>query len=394
MQLVTAQNIVEKTNKPVLILTPLAVGHQTVREAQKFGIDAAVSRDGKIEKKIVVTNYERLGYFNRNDFGGVLCDESSRIKSCDSVTRDAITEFMKPIPHRGLYTATAAPNDWHELGTSSEALGELGFRDMITMFFKQETSKDHRGWGRTKYRFREHAKIAYWRWVCSWARACRKPSDLGEFGDAGFVLPPLVENQFIVARRKLRPGFLMPVPARTLEDQREERRATIKERCEKIAELVAHDRTATVWCHLNDEGDRLDKIIPGAVQVSGKDSDDSKERKLLQFADGGCRVLVLKAKIGAWGLNWQHCHDVATFTSNSFEQQYQLIHRHWRFGQLHPVTVNTVATEGEEAVMRNLQRKAVQVDEMFTALCREMRGAKAISKDDIFTVAERLPQWI
>lgn len=394
MQLVWAQNVVEHTNRPVLIVTPIAVGAQTIREAEKFGIQAVVSRDGSIRGDIVVTNYERLHYFNPEDFGGVVGDESSCVKNADSKTKSAVAEFMRSRPYRLLCTATAAPNDWHELGTSSDVLGYLGFRDMITTFFKQETSKDHRGWGRTKYRFREHAKKAFWRWVCSWSRACRKPSDLG-FSDDRFQLPPLTVREDIVRRRNRRAGFLFDVPAQSLEEQREERRATIVERCEKVAEKVHHGEPAVVWCHYNDEGDLLEKLIPDAIQVSGKDSEDRKESKLRSFSDGQERVIVIKPKIGAWGLNWQHCSHMTMFPSHSYEQFYQGVRRCWRFGQTKEVRVDIVTTEGEQAVTKNLQRKSDQVDEMFTALVAEMNNSMGIARDDAsFQNKERLPAWL
>ena len=354
MQLVWAENVRRHTNKPVLIVTPIAVGQQTHGEGEKFGIEAIVSRDGQHGPGITITNYERLHYFNRDDFGGVVCDESSIIKNCDGATRDMVTQFLKTIPYRLLCTATAAPNDWHELGTSSEALGYLGFRDMITSFFKQETSKDHRGWGRTKYRFREHAKLHFWRWVCSWARAVRRPSDLG-FNDAAFELPELTVTENVVKRETTKDGWLFSIPAATLEDQREERRATIQERCELVANKVAKKKSAVVWCHLNDEGDLLQKMIPDCVQVSGKDSDDQKESKLIDFSAGNARVIVTKPKIGAWGLNWQHCNYMTMFPSHSYEQYYQGVRRCWRFGQTKPVHVDIVTTEGEQQVMKNLQ---------------------------------------
>jgi len=391
--LVWAQNVIEHTNKPVLISTPLAVGHQFSKEASKFGLNAEVSREGKINQKIVITNYERLGYFSPNDFSGFVADESSRLKDADSATKAIVKEFTRKIPYRLLATATAAPNDYHELGTSSEVLGELGYRDMITMFFKQEQQGGHHAWGRSKYRFREHAKKAFWRWVCSWARACRKPSDLG-FSDEGFDLPPLVVEQEIIKRRNAQKGRLFDVPAVTLEEQREERRATIQERCERVAELIDPHDFGIAWCHLNDEGDLLEKMIKGCVQVSGADSDDEKERKLLGFLDGTYSKLVTKPTIACWGLNLQHCNYMAAFLSHSFEQTYQMIRRCWRYGQKRTVRCDFISTEGEERVWANYQRKAVQADEMFSQLVEFMNESNRINHEDIFPIKEELPAWL
>lgn len=393
MLLVWAENVRRKTDKPVLILTPIAVGKQIVSEGEKFGIEAAVCRDGKHAGGLVVTNYERLHYFKPADFSGVVCDESSILKNAKGATRQAVTEFVRLIPYRLLDTATAAPNDFHELGTSSEALGEMGYRDMITMFFKQEVGKDRLGWARTKYRMKEHARKHFWRWVCSWSRSIRLPSDVGG-DDSGFVLPPLEVQTHIVERRNLRPGFLFPIPARTNAEQLEERRATINERCEAVANMVSHDRPAVVWCHLNPEGNLLANLIPDSVQVSGADTDDDKESKLQAFTDGNVRCLITKPKIGAWGLNWQHCNHVATFISHSYEQYYQLVRRCWRFGQLNPVRVDVVSTEGEAATQANLDRKSAKADEMFSELVAEMNHALHISFGDRFDTQERIPSWL
>lgn len=395
MQLVWAENVVRKTGKPVLILTPLAVGQQTIREAEKFAINAIRSRDGAHSGRgILVTNYEQLHHFDAADFAGVVCDESSILKNFDGATRGAVTEFMRRIPYRLLCTATAAPNDFVELGTSSEALGELGYRDMVTAFFKQETSKDHLGWGRTKYRLKGHAELPFWRWVCSWARSCRSPADLG-FPDDGFRLPPLEEKQAVIESNKTREGMLLALPAITLQEQREERRITMPERCEKVAVLVGDNGSPAVcWCHLNDEADMLERMIPDAQQVSGSMSDDEKESRLSDFSDGNLRVLVIKPKIGAFGLNWQHCHRIVTFPSHSYEQYYQSIRRCWRFGQRETVTVDIVTTEGERDVLNNLKRKSQQADAMFRNLVAEMNHAISIRTDERFNEPEKMPTFL
>ncbi len=293
MQLVWAEYVVRYTNKPVLILTPLAVSAQTIEEAAKFGIEANRSSDGKHGNGIIVTNYERLHYFNWQDFGGVVCDESSILKSFDGERRKEITEFMRKVPYRLLCTATAAPNDYIELGTSSEALGELGYTDMLTRFFKndQNTIKPtvfrHRGQNfqaldeKAKWRLKGHAEIPFWRWVCSWARAIRKPSDLG-FDDGRFILPPLIERAHDVEVKSLASGMLFHQPAVGLPAQREERRRTIKERCDKVADIVGTVKDQSlIWCHLNDEGDLLTKTIADGINPdTHKRCWDCKEVKL------------------------------------------------------------------------------------------------------------------
>ena len=398
MQLVWAENIVRKTNGRVLILTPLAVSYQTIAESKKFDIEAHRSQDGELYDGIVVTNYERLHYFDPSDFVGVVCDESSILKNYSGQRRAEITNFMRKMPYRLLATATAAPNDYIELGTSSEALGELGYMDMLNRFFKNNLNNSSTGrfcGDVVKWRFKGHAEKHFWQWVSSWAMALRKPSDAG-FDDDGFKLPPLTETEHVVSARTLADGMLFALPAVGLWEQREERRRTIAERCEKIAEIVEGygKGQSLVWCHLNKEGDLLQKLIPDSVQVAGSNTEDQKEERLLSFARGDIRVMVTKPKIGAWGLNFQSCSHVTFFPSHSFEQYYQGVRRCWRFGQKNPVLVDVVTTEGEAEVMNNLRRKAQAADDMFTSLVREMHSPLAIETAVEFTVPEEVPAWL
>lgn len=401
MELTWAENVAQRTGQPVLLLTPLAVAPQVVEEADKFGIEAARSLRGERPARVVVTNYERLHLFDPEDFGGVVCDESSILKSFDGVTKARVTEFMRTRPYRLLATATAAPNDFTELGTSSEALGGLGYMDMFARFFTNSAKNGphgYRGVGRSQrlqeVRFKGHAEKPFWRWVASWARALRRPSDLG-FDDSGFVLPEPLYREHVVKARTVRPGLLFDLPAIGLREEREERRRTIAERCEMVAELVADTgRPAVAWCHLNDEGDHIASLIPGAEQVSGKDSDEAKEEKFLAFSHGQIRVLVTKPTIGAWGLNWQHCDHLTFFPSHSYEQYYQAVRRCWRFGQKNRVTVDIVATEGEIEAQKNLKRKADQADRMFSSLVEHMRDEQRLARSVEYDVEVRLPSWL
>jgi hypothetical protein len=397
MELVWAENVVRKTGGRVLILTPLAVSAQMVREADKFGIQVMRSGEGRAHDGITITNYEQLHKFNPSDFVGCVCDESSILKSFNGTRRGEITAFMRKMQYRLLATATAAPNDYIELGTSSEALGYLGHMDMLNRFFKNDLNNSATGRMRgevIKWRFKGHAETPFWRWVCSWARAIRRPSDLG-FDDSRFILPPLDESEHLIDTNKPLEGMLFALPAVGLKEQREERRNTITERCEKAAALVAYTgQPALVWCHMNDEGDLLEKLIPDAVQVSGSDSDSAKEERMLGFADGKARVLITKPKIGAWGLNFQHCNHITFFPSHSFEQYYQGIRRCWRFGQKRPVHVDIITTEGERGVLKNLQRKAAQADKMFNSLVDEMNNSISIDRSTHFTKQQEIPTWL
>jgi len=418
MQLVWADNVAKKTNKRVLILAPIAVGSQTVREGEKFGIECVQSRDGALidGKKIIVTNYEKLHLFSPDDFSACICDESSILKHFTGATQKQVTRFMSKLPYRLLCTATAAPNDYIELGTSSEALGWLSHSDMLTRFFKQLDDKGqkrermklgenvklanhfahlsfrvHQSIG--QWRIKHHAETEFWRWVCSWARACRKPSDLG-FDDANFILPELVQHNHVIKPNSPPEGMLFTLPAIGLSEERAERRRTLTQRCEYVAELVNHNRPAVVWCHMNNEGDLLEKMIPGARQVAGKTPDEEKEEIYKDFASGELKKLVIKPKIGAWGLNWQHCAHVVTFASHSYEQFYQSVRRCWRFGQKNEVRLDVIATEGEGGVISNMLRKAEQADAMFTELVKYMNASMEIRKENRNTKTPELPAWV
>jgi hypothetical protein len=397
MQLTWAQNVAQHTDRPVLILTPLAVAAQTIREGEKFGIECHRSSDGSVPGRIVITNYERLSAFNPADFAGVVCDESSILKGFDGARRQEITIFMRKIPYRLLATATAAPNDYIELGTSSEALGYLGHMDMLAKFFKNDNNNctSRRMYGEApKWRFKGHAELPFWRWVASWARACRKPSDLG-FEDGRFTLPELIERDHLIDVSEPPEGMLFVMPATNLREQRIERKRTVQDRCEQVAAMVNHTgQPALVWCHLNEEGNLLEEMIADAVQVSGSDPDQRKEDQFLRFIDGSARVLITKPKIGAWGLNFQHCNHITYFPSHSFEQYYQSVRRCWRFGQKRPVTVDVVLTEGERRIMENLTRKARSAESMFANLVNEMGQATGINRINPYTKKERIPSWL
>jgi hypothetical protein len=397
MQLTWAENVARKTGKPVLILTPLAVAFQTVTEGNKIGLDVQHRREGRESgDSLVVTNYERLHHFDRSDYAGVVCDESSILKNFDGKTKAAVTEFMRKMPYRLLCTATAAPNDYIELGTSSEALGEMGFADVLSKFFKKVqktyTRRDeHRG---GVYRFRGHAERDFWRWVCSWARAMRRPSDLG-FDDGGFALPDMITREHIVEATRKAEGMLFDLPATNLHEQREELRRTITERCEMSAELCnAHDKSAVAWCHLNDEGKTLEKMIDGAVNVQGSDKEERKEEVFKAFASGEVRVVVSKPTIAGFGLNWQHCNHMTFFPSHSYEQFYQGVRRCWRFGQKRDVTVDIISTEGQAGVLANLKRKTIAAERMFDHLVSLMRNELKIENVNEYTNNEEVPSWL
>ena len=420
MLLCWATNVVRHTNKPVLVLAPLPVCPQTLREADKFGIQATRSQDGKHRSGIIVSNYERLHLFDPSDFSGVVCDEPI-LKNFTGTIRKRITRFMSKLPYRLLCTATPSPNDYIELGNCSEALGELSYSEMLRRFFQQLDDKGQKRENRLQedaeaiiasdpsyfqklayrvaqtigqWRLKHHAIAHFWRWVASWAKLCRKPSDLGSFDDEPYRLPELREHTRIITPKSPPPGMLFNLPAFGMHEERQERRRTLTERTEFVSGLVKHDRPAAIWCHMNDEADRLEEVIPDASQIAGRTPENRKLELYEAFANGSLRVLIIKPKLGAWGLNWQHCNHVVTFVSHSWEQHYQLIHRCWRFGQTMPVDLDIVATEGELRVLGNLKRKADRAEKMFDSVVREANNATRIERGHDYVNSMEVPAWL
>jgi hypothetical protein len=406
-QLVWAQNIAMKTNGRVMVLTPLSISEQTVEEAEKFGIEAERARDGVLpDCKIVITNYEQLHKYDSKDFVGCVCDESSILKNVKGKTKMEVTAFMRKMSYRLLCTATASPNDYMELGTSSEALGHFGYMDMLKKFFKSDDGSmaiggsggKARGGSRSfggKMRFKGHSQEEFWRWVCSWARAIRKPSDLG-YDDTGYDLPELRENLHLVKSETVADGFLFALPAVGLLEQRQARTRTINERCELAAKLVVDRGTTSVsWVSTNAESRLVTEMIPGSVELTGSELDEVKEEKLKAFRRGEIKALVTKPKLAGFGHNWQHCNHQTVFPSHSFEQYYQCVRRSWRFGQTSSVDIDVVSTQADEAVLKNLQRKTKLSEEGFDRMVDLMSDFMNHERNDYNpSVKAIIPSWL
>ncbi len=366
-QIEWAYHVFVKTGRPVLIFAPLAVSMQTQREGAKFGIPVNVCREqSSIVSGVNITNYEMLEHFTAEAFSGVVLDESSILKG-DGPMRKAITEFAANIPYRLACTATPAPNDHMELGNHAEFLGIMSKSEMLATFFV------HDGGDTSKWRLKGHAEAAFWRWVASWAVMVRRPSDLG-YDDGGFQLPPIEYHQHTVSA-EWSADFLFPVEAQTLQERNGARRDSLEARVKLCAELVNGSREQWVlWCNLNDESDALTKSIPDAVEVTGSSSDRHKEQAPLDFIDGKTRVLVSKASIFGFGMNFQCCRNAAFVgLSDSWEQVYQATRRIWRFGQDRTVNTHFITGELEGAVVRNIQRKEKQAAEMAESMLGHMR---------------------
>ncbi len=396
IELTTAVNYIQHTNKPVLIITPLAVAFQFIREAEKFGIDdVSYSKDGKYKTKIVICNYERLDKFDYNDFDCVILDESSILKNFDGAIKAQVTSFLKRVKYRFLFTATPSPNDFTELGTSSEALGYLGFTDMLTKFFtNNEDTIKPQNIG-TEWILKGHAKDSFFQWVSGWSISMRKPSDLG-FDDTRFILPELILNYHsvknehnLVVNGQIQ---LFNQVAVRLTEVREEQKLTIENRCALAVDLASQYKTSVYWCNLNAEGDLLNQLDPNAYQIKGSMDLDKKEEMLLGFFNGDIKKLITKPKMTAFGLNWQHCNHTVYFPTFSYEQYYQSIRRFWRFGQTKPVVVDLVYSDGQKRVLDSLLAKTEKANELFNKLNSNLHKSFDIKTKE-FDKQITLPTW-
>ena len=381
IQLSIAQNIVEHTNKKVLILTPLAVGFQFLKEAEtrKITTDIQQTIKGEHSKKIVICNYERLHYLDSNDFVAVILDESSILKNFDGKIKNQINAFIKKVPYRFLATATPSPNDFIELGTSSEALGYMGYMDMLGKFFKNNQNSvdsNNRNIGE-KFYLKPHAEKDFFAWVNQWSIMCKMPSDLG-FSNDGYNLPQLIVNKHVVENQSLIDVNgqiqMFNIVAKNFHEIKHEEKNTIKERCEKAVNL-ASGKNSVYWVNRNDESTLIKQMDSDAVEIIGSQSIEKKEEILMAFANGEIDRLITKAKITGMGLNWQHCNHSVFFPTWSYEQYYQAIRRFWRFGQKNDVTIDMVVSDGQTRVIEALEQKTQKAIELYENLTKNVNQA-------------------
>lgn len=374
IELEFARQCAEETGKPSLILTPLAVAGQMVREGQKFGIDARQIRDqSEVGAGVMVANYERLAKLDPASFGAVVLDESSILKSFGGKTVVALCEAFRKTPYKLAATATPAPNDHMEIGQHSDFLDVMPGPEMLSRWFIADQKK------MGAYRLKGHAVKSFWQWVASWSRCATLPSDLGG-DDEGYILPEIERRVHEVSADRTKDvpdGMLFRIPEMSATSFHKEKRLTIQQRCEKAAELANHGDPVTVWCETNEESEILTRLIDGAVEVHGSQSPEEKERRLLGFADGTYRAIVTKPKLAGFGVNWQHCaHAVFASISFSYEQHYQAVRRSHRFGQSQRVRNDIVISDTEAQVWNIVQRKSQDHDRMKREMAKAMKGAQ------------------
>lgn len=396
IELEFAGQCAEETGKPSLILTPLAVAGQMVREGQKFGIDARQIREqSEVGAGVMVANYERLAKLDPASFGAVILDESSILKSYAGKTRAMMQEAFQDTPYRLCATATPSPNDHTELGNHAEFLGVMRQQEMLSKWFINDTSTASQEW-----RLKGHAQADFWAFVAAWSRCATLPSDLGG-DDTGYILPPIDERIHEVAADRMEnvaQGMLFRIPEMSATSFHEEKRLTLKQRCDLAAELANHDKPVTVWCETNEESAYLAKAVHGAVEVHGSLDPDEKERRLLGFADGQYRAIVCKPKLAGFGVNWQHCaHAVFASISFSYEQHYQAKRRSHRFGQSERVRNDIVISDTEASIWNVINVKSAKHDEMKRRMAEAMKSAQTeievrVKYDRPIDLA--FPEWI
>ena len=373
MQVAWADCVREAAGGFVLILAPLAVAQQTVQEGASISVNVTQVRDGSevTEPGIYVTNYDRLHRFDCSRFGAVVLDESSCIKHHDTKTLRTLLDAFRSTPFKLCATATPAPNDWTELGTHAEFLGICTRPEMLAEFFT------HDGGETSVWRLKGHARTIFWQWVVAWGALIRKPSDLGH-DDGAYILPDLHLHEHSVEVDSPTNGMLFALEAQTLSERRDARRASMVDRVAECAAICNSEpgEPWVVWCDLNAEGDALTAAIHGAVQISGSDDVEVKEKRLQDFSAGRIRVLVSKPSICGFGLNWQHSARMAFVgVTDSYEAYYQAVRRIWRFGQARECHVHIFASKNEGAVVANLKRKERDSLAMAESLSAETHGA-------------------
>jgi len=391
-----ARECAEETGKPSLILTPLAVAGQMVREGEKFNIDARQIREQhEVGQGVMVANYERLQKLDPDCFGAIILDESSILKSFAGQTRTKLLEAFRDTEYRLCATATPSPNDHMELGNHAEFMGVMRQQEMLSKWFINDTSTASQDW-----RLKGHAVDDFWQWVASWSRCATLPSDLGG-DDTGYILPE-IDRQIHVVKRDITKdvdlGMLFAIPEMSATSFHKEKRMTIDERCAKAAELASHDKPVTVWCETNQESTMLAGMIDGAVEVHGSLSPDEKEKRLLDFADGKYRAIVTKPKLAGFGVNWQHCaHAVFASISFSYEQHYQAVRRSHRFGQTERVRNDIVISDTENTVWDAVNIKSQKHAEMKRRMSAAMKKAQSQSATRVKyerPIDLAFPDWI
>jgi len=395
-------------NTKTLIIAPLSVARQTIREAKKLNINIDYVRNQNEVKNILsVTNYEIIEHFDFNNFDAVVLDESSILKAFGSKTRKKITELCKNVKYKLCCTATPAPNDYIELGNHVEFLGICKASEMLAMFFinanKEHTfeinGKIYRKKGSNKggqeWRLKHHAEHAFFEWLASWAFALTKPSDLG-FDDDGFILPPLnIHSHFVQVEYQPRDELFF-THIKGIKNAAEIRQQTAEDRLKLLKQLIKdNDEQWIIWTGLNTESKLIKNEISETVEVKGDDNVEYKAQAFEDFQDGKYRILITKPRIGGFGMNFQNAHNMCFFGLNySWEQFYQCIRREWRYKQTKPVDVHIIMSDIEMSIYRNIMRKDAMAKRLRSKLIMQIKNYEKneinMKKNDIENYKEKI----
>jgi len=371
IQLTWAEQVYRHTGQNVLIVAPLAVVKQTAKEAEKFGISKVhiCRSQDDVKDGLNITNYEMVEHFETDKFVAVVLDESSILKGFTSKTTVEFTARFHDTPYKLLCTATICPNDYTEIGTSCEFLGIMSRTEMLATYFVHDGGKT------SDWRLKKAGVKKFWEWFATWAIAFTNPNELG-YEMEGYNLPPL-NMHTIITKSKVEDYEMVVRVAETLAERREARKESMEDRTDKAKELTESNNDQwLLWVDYNDESALLHKKIDGSVEVKGSDTPEFKADMSIQFANGDIKCLVSKPSIFGMGLNYQQCHQqIFCGLSDSWERFYQAIRRCWRFGQENPVDVYIILSEKEISVLKNIENKQAQNDEMqkqMTALMKEV----------------------
>lgn len=364
MQLEWALRVSQYTDQPVLILAPLAVAGQTIKEGKKFGIEVVrllpeMYTMDELSVGLYITNYEQLSnILNIDRFSGVVLDESSILKNFTGVYKNLIIHAFQNTPYKLACTATPSPNDLNEVGNHSEFLNVLDAQDMRSKWFVRDE-------GMNNYRLKGHAKKDFYAWMSSWSCLITNPADIG-FDGSAFVLPELNFIERIIATENRSNGKLFNEISVNATNFNQELRITLVERFEEVVKIINSTcESFIIWVKQDAEADHIKKLLPDAVEVRGSDRPEMKEKNLLAFADGEFPILLTKTKIAQFGLNFQNCHNqIFPSPDFSFEGLYQAIRRCYRFGQKHPVNIYIITTDTMTNVIQKLKQKQAQFLEM------------------------------
>ena len=390
-QLEAMRVIWRQTGKPVLIVAPLGVRREFIREAaERFGGAHALdlrfikSDDEVTGPAVYLTNYEtvRDGRLRPDHFEAVTLDEAACLRGMGGTKtfRTFIRTFMD-VPYRFVATATPSPNDYIELLSYAGFLDVMDIGQAKTRFFKRNSEKAD------NLTLMQHKEREFWLWIASWALFVTRPSDLDPaFSDAGYDLPPLdvrwheLPTDHLAHAVTEKSGQVRMFRDSTvdLSGAAREKRDSLPDRIGKLMALRAEDPGAhrIIWHDLEAERAAIERAIPSASTVYGNQDLEAREAIIGDFADGRIAEIGAKPVMLGSGTNLQRHCSWAVFLGIGFKFNdfIQAVHRLRRFGQqADSVRLDLIYTEAEREVRRALERKWQQHEVMVAKMVEIIR---------------------